>query len=106
MHVPYLELFETLQQVLIRVGFKPARADLCARLFAETTRDGVYSHGLNRFPLFISMAQSGVVDIHAEAKRVSHAGVLERWNGNAGAGNLNAYQCMNRAIDLSREHGI
>src|SRR5271154_159494 len=51
--VPYPELLETLRGVLLKLGFEAARAELCARLFAETTRDGVYSHGVNRVPRFV-----------------------------------------------------
>jgi hypothetical protein len=39
---------ETLRTILTKVGFSNERAAICARLFAETSRDGVYSHGLNR----------------------------------------------------------
>src|SRR4029077_7469904 len=33
-------------------------------------------------------------------------GSLERWDGNSGPGNLNAWRCMERAIAISRRHGI
>jgi 3-dehydro-L-gulonate 2-dehydrogenase len=106
LRVPYPQLLDTLTQVLLKIGFEDQRAALCARLFAETSRDGVYSHGLNRFPLFIAMTRSGVVDIHAQPKPVSIVGAFERWDGKSGPGNLNAYHCMNRAITLAGEHGI
>ena len=31
---------------------------------------------------------------------------FERWNGQGGPGNLNALACMQRAIDLTADHGI
>ena len=104
--IPFQELFETLQHVLLKCGFEGERAARCARLFAETSRDGVYSHGLNRFPLFIAMTRSGVVDIHAEPKLVASTGPVERWDGHIGPGNLNAYHCMQRAITLSAQFGV
>jgi 3-dehydro-L-gulonate 2-dehydrogenase len=79
---------------------------LCARLFADASRDGVPSHGLNLFPRFVRMIRSGVVDIQARPVRVAAHGALERWDGRRGIGNLNAHQCMDRAIALSREHGM
>lgn len=106
MRIPYDELFDSLFRVLLKLGFPQPRATLCARLFAEASRDGVYSHGLNRFAQFVRMVRSGVVDLHAEPARVATFGSLERWDGNCGPGNLNAYACMDRAIALSREHGI
>ena len=106
MRVPFDELLATLHKILLGLKFEDRRARLCAQLFAETSRDGVYSHGLNRFPQFVRMIKSGVVRVDAEPKLVSTIGALERWNGNAGPGNLNAWHCMNRAISISRQHGI
>ena len=80
---------------------EPSRADRCARLFADTDRDGVYSHGLNRFPRFVRMIRSGVVDVRAQAVPVDAHHGFERWNGQGGPGNLNALACMQRAIDLA-----
>ena len=95
-----------LTSVLDKLGFSADRALLCARLFAETTRDGVYSHGVNRFPRFVAMVRNGSVDPAAEPRLSSRFGALERWDGNRGPGNLNAHAMMGRAIALSREHGI
>ena len=106
LRVPYDVLESTLDRVLAKLGFEPARARLCARLFAETTRDGVYSHGLNRFPRFLAMIENGTIDIHARPARVGAVGSIERWDGNLGPGNLNAQESMARAIALARESGI
>lgn len=106
LRVPYRELFETLLQVLLRLGFAEKPGSLCARLFAEASRDGVHSHGLNRFPLFVSAIRNGIVDIHATPQLVSASGALERWDGRVGPGNVNAYRSMERAIELSRTHGM
>jgi 3-dehydro-L-gulonate 2-dehydrogenase len=106
MRVPFDELQETLRRVLVRLGFRDDRAALCARLFAETTRDGVYSHGLNRFPRFLEMIRRGVLDVQAEPIRTGGAGAVERWDGRLGPGNLNAWSAMQRAIDLAALHGI
>ena len=102
--------FETLQDVLAaalrRAGMAPERADACAGLFAEASRDGVASHGLNRFPRFLRMIASGIVDVGATPVCVSAAGALERWEGRRGPGNLNARASMARALALARAHGI
>ena len=102
----YPELHAVLRGVLTKVGMAPDRATLCASLFADTSRDGVYSHGVDRFPRFVRMIRSGVVDVNARPERVGGAGALERWDGRRGPGNLNAYECMDRALSLAREHTI
>jgi 3-dehydro-L-gulonate 2-dehydrogenase len=106
MRVPFEELEETLAAALRGLGFEHSRADLCARLFAETTRDGVYTHGIARFPRFVRMIRAGRIDIHAAAELVCGHGSLERWDGRCGPGNLNAWQSMERAIALARVHGV
>lgn len=104
--LPFEEVRNTLASVLVRLGMDDERAQTCARLFAETTRDGVYTHGINRFPRFVETIRNGSVNPKAAAGRVAGFGALERWDGNRGPGNLNALAAMERAIELGREHGI
>jgi 3-dehydro-L-gulonate 2-dehydrogenase len=88
------------------LGFAEARAELCARLFAEVTRDGVYTHGLARFPRFVATIKLGIVKVEASPSLVAEFGSIERWDGNLGPGNLNAWSSMQRAIQLARTNGI
>ena len=104
--IPFEEVQATLEGVLSKLGFSASRAQACARLFAETTCDGVYTHGINRFPRFVAMIHNGSVDVNAEPRLVTGFGALERWNGQKGPGNLNAVASMERAIQLSRAHGV
>ncbi len=106
MRVSFDELHHTLRRALLKVGFEQGRADLCARLFAETDRDGVYTHGLNRFPRFLEQIEKGVVDVNASPVCVEAHGALERWDGRSGPGNLNAHASMARAVELSRVYGV
>ncbi len=106
LRVPYADLYEALRKALLHLGISEDRAALSARLFAETTRDGVYTHGLNRFPRFEAMVRNSTIDIHAEPTLTASFGSIERWNGNRGIGNLNAYASMQRAITLARQNGI
>jgi 3-dehydro-L-gulonate 2-dehydrogenase len=106
LRIQYRELNDTLWQILVGAGMSAERAELSARLFAEASADGVPSHGLNRFPLFVSCIERGLVDVAAVPECVASFGGLERWDGRHGPGNLNAHQCMARAIELSRVHGV
>ena len=106
MRVPFDELHGVLRDQLLARGMLAGHADRCARLFAEASRDGVASHGLNRFPRFLRMIANGSVDLHAQPALTRSFGALERWDGRRGAGNLNAWTSMARAIALAREHGI
>src|SRR4030095_8439918 len=104
--IPFDQMFDVLNRILLKHGFSTERALLCARLFTEASCDGVYSHGLNRFPRFIEMIGSGLIEVHAVPLLDAAFGALERWDGSSGPGNLNAHASMSRAITLARKHGI
>jgi 3-dehydro-L-gulonate 2-dehydrogenase len=106
LRVPFSDLYAALHRAMLFLGLHDDRASLCAQLFAETTRDGVYSHGLNRFPRFRAMIENGSIDVHATPTLTTAFGAIERWNGNRGIGNLNARSSMQRAVELARTHGI
>ncbi len=106
MRVPYDKLVSVLEKILNRYGINGDDALISAKLFADSSRDGVYSHGLNRFPRFISNICDGTVDVRARAEMESSFGSLERWNGNRGPGNLNAYRAVKRAVELAGERTV
>ncbi len=104
--IPFEEVQTILARILCKLGFSADRAKACARLFAETTCDGVYTHGINRFPRFVETIRNGRVDVAAEPEVVARFGAIERWDGHRGPGNLNAFAAMDRAIALGCEHGL
>lgn len=104
--VSYDEMYSNFIRVLVKMGYTQDRAELSAKLFADASRDGVYTHGLNRFVKFIASIKNGCVDINAVPTKVQQIGAIERWDGNRGPGNLNAYFCMDRAIEIAQTFGI
>ena len=77
MLIPYNTLKQELKRVLIKHGMNDDKADLCADIFAGNSRDGVYSHGLNRFPQFISSIGEGLIMVNAEPVLISGKGCIE-----------------------------
>jgi len=106
LRIPYDEMKGEMKRVLLKEGFDDDSASLGAKLFTDASRDGVYSHGLNRFPTYIRVIRSGVVKVDKRAVKVADIGIFERWDGQMGPGNINAYNCMNRAIELAKERGV
>lgn len=104
--IPYNDLVVELADILTKLGFSPDRSQRAALLFADASRDGVYSHGVNRFPRFVRSVRNGVVNPQARPLRISQFGAIERWDGQQGAGMLNAQECMARAIAISKSNGI
>ena len=106
LRIPYPDLEAAFHRAVLHLGIPPETAPLCARLYAETDRDGIRTHGLARFPRLAAMVRNGKVDPTAVPTRTSGFGAIERWNGHLGPGNLNAHFAMARTIHLARQHGI
>lgn len=106
MRIQYEEMIKVFKNVLIGKGFSEEDAYDAAKIFTENSLDGVYSHGVNRFPRVISYIDKGYVDVKAKPSLVASAGAFERWDGNLGMGNLNAKIAMGRAIELAGQFGV
>ena len=106
MLIPYNTLKQELKRVLIKYGMNEDKADLCADIFAGNSRDGVYSHGLNRFPQFISSIGEGLIMVNAEPVLISGKGCIENWDGQLAPGVYTATKAISRAVDIAQENGI
>lgn len=106
LHIPFDTMQKTLYKLFCNYSFTEEKARLLARVYTESTLDGVNSHGINRVPLFIDYVEKGLVKIDAEAEKTESFGSIERWNGNSGPGIINATKCMNRAVALAKQHGM
>ncbi|MGN6641104.1 MAG: 3-dehydro-L-gulonate 2-dehydrogenase [Mucilaginibacter sp.] len=106
MLIPFNTLKSEFNRVLLINGFNETKAEQVAQVFAENSRDGVYTHGLNRFPTFIQHIKDGLVIPDAEPTKEGGFGSLEQWNGNLGPGILNARAGMGWAIALAQDNGI
>ena len=104
--IQFQDLYNEIHRVLLQTGLAAPRAALVARLFAENQRDGIYSHGLNRFAGFVALLKNGRLDLQAVPEKVGALGAVEQWDGKMGVGLWNAHFAMGRAIELARAHGI
>ncbi len=104
--VTFEQLRQVIERALVRVGVSPEDAALCARVHAESTRDGVVSHGIGRVPRLIDYLARGWVDPRARLERVQALGALEVYDGHFGLGVCHAMAATERAMTLAREHGM
>ena len=100
------EMLETFIAALLSTGIAGERAGKCARIIAESTFDGVESHGIRRVIPLIEAIHSGSVDGNAEPELMQAHGAIEIWDGHFGIGPLNASHAVDRAIELAEIHGV
>jgi len=106
LRVKYEDMKDTFEKVLLKKGFEQELALENAELFAQNSLDGIYTHGLNRFPRTIDYINSGYIKVNAVPVKVGGFGALEQWDGQMGIGPSNAKRSMARAIDLADQFGI
>jgi 3-dehydro-L-gulonate 2-dehydrogenase len=106
MLISYQQLKAEFKRVLLTLNFSNAKADACAGIFADNSRDGVATHGLNRFPVFVQYVKEGLINPSAEPSLINAFGAIEQWDGNLAPGMLNARFSMDRAITLAKANGI
>jgi 3-dehydro-L-gulonate 2-dehydrogenase len=100
------DLHRELKRMLVDRGSPEETADAVARVIAENSRDGVASHGVNRFRRLIRNIDQGLTRPDATPFKVSGIGGYEIWDGNLGFGIYNSILCTNRAVELAKTHGI
>jgi len=104
--VPANEMQECFTSILLKYGLIRERALQCAQVFTESSIDGIYTHGINRFPRFIQYLKEGYVVPDAVPTLENKFGGIEQWNGNLGPGILNALQVTGTVMSLANEYGI
>lgn len=104
--IPYDELKDTIYKALLNIGMPEDKAQICAKIHADSSADGVESHGANRVPRFVEYVRKGWVDVNADPEKVGGAGAVENYDGHTGTGITNALFCADRAAELAKEHGI
>ncbi len=104
--ITFDEMKSTIKSAFVTAGMPDEKADICAQIHTESSRDGVFSHGLNRVERFVDYIHKGWVDVNAEPSLQNNLGSMEIYNGNLGPGILNARFAMNRATDLAGKFGL
>lgn len=100
------EMQNIFKRILLENGFEEKKAEQCAEIFTSNSVDGIYTHGVNRFPRFVKYLKEGWVKPDAEPSLKSKFGGIEQWDGNLGPGPLNAIHASKSAMRLANEHGI
>jgi 3-dehydro-L-gulonate 2-dehydrogenase len=104
--IPAKEMQECFAGILLKEGFTQDRALQCSEIFTSSSVDGIYTHGINRFPKFVEYVKKGVVKANAMPSLEHKYGGIEQWNGNLGPGILNAIYATETAMRLAQQYGI
>ena len=106
LRIPYEIVKETIKKALLQAGLTEEQAEACAQVHAQSSADGVESHGLNRVPRFVDYIRRGWVNPEGKPELKGAKGAVENYDGHLGIGVLNGLFCADRAVELAKAHGI
>ena len=92
--------------ILLQQEFTEDKAFRCASVFTDNSLDGVYTHGVNRFPRFVQYVKDGFIKVNEVPSLQNKFGGIEQWNGNLGPGILNAIHATETVMALAKQNGI
>ncbi|WP_105133356.1 3-dehydro-L-gulonate 2-dehydrogenase [Burkholderia sp. BE12] len=104
--VSFDEMQGAIQLALLNAGMNERDAGICARVHAESTCDGVNSHGINRVARFVDYVRKGWVNLAGAPAPVKQFGAIEILDGNRGPGILNALSATERAMEIADAQGV
>ena len=67
MRITFDELVKVFAEKLEKRGVPREDALLAGQILAQNSLDGIYSHGVNRFPRLVSYIDKGYIDPKAKA---------------------------------------
>lgn len=105
-NIPFDEMKDVFQKILLRHGLSAGHAEKCADIFSVNSLEGIYSHGVYRFPRFIDYVRKGFIDISAKPELVHAAGVLEQWDGHLAPGPITAAHATQRAMEIAAANAM
>ena len=100
------QMKERFANILDKLGFTKEKSLEIATVFTDNSIDGIYTHGVNRFPAFVNYVKLGHVKPGAVPALRHRFGAIEQWDGNQGPGILNAIHATGTAMNLARKNGI
>jgi 3-dehydro-L-gulonate 2-dehydrogenase len=106
LRIPADQMRSEFERILVAHGFNNTDARRCAEIFTDNSLEGVYSHGVNRFPRFVKNVREQFIQPGAIPSLKSKTGAIEQWNGNLGPGPLNAFFATERVIELAEENSL
>jgi 3-dehydro-L-gulonate 2-dehydrogenase len=104
--IPFAEMQDVIAAAFLNAGMDDQEARQCARIHAESTLDGVNSHGLNRVARFVEYIAKGWVNLDAKPKLVKQLGAIEIYDGGRASGVLNAIFSTDRAMQIASQQGV
>ena len=93
-------------EVLVAVGMSKEDADVMSYVLVETDLMGVDTHGVLKFPMYVSRAQKGGDNPKAQLRVLNETPTTARCDGEGGYGQVVGWRAMELAIKKAAKNGV
>ncbi|WP_195276911.1 Ldh family oxidoreductase [Anaerotruncus rubiinfantis] len=93
-------------EILVRVGMSKADADVMAYILVETDLMGVDTHGILKFPMYVSRAQKGGDNPKAKLRVLKDTPTTALCDGEGGYGQVMGWRAMELAVEKANQTGV
>ncbi|NKB66588.1 MAG: hypothetical protein GKR89_05970 [Candidatus Latescibacteria bacterium] len=104
--VPLQILRDWVTALFAQAGMPAQDAELMAQLLVLTDQRGVFSHGTQAAPGYISMIQSGRVNPTPQLEITAQTDTTLVIDGDGGMGHLPSHRAMSWAVTQAKKHGL
>jgi hydroxycarboxylate dehydrogenase B len=94
------------EEILGRLGARPADAGRVAEALVDADRSGHASHGVRQLPYYADQIRRGEIDVESDWEIVDDAGSLVVVDGRYGFGHVIAAETARLASDRAKQHRV
>ncbi len=103
--------WETITEFVIEsfVGYGVPREDakICADVLLEADKQGIESHGVNRFkPVYLDRIKAGIQNPVTNFEIIKETETTAVVDGHSGMGQVIGHRSMNMAIEKAKKYGL
>jgi L-2-hydroxycarboxylate dehydrogenase (NAD+) len=106
MKLSYEEERSLVKGILTAAGFSPEDADTIGKVITHSDFTGVYSHGLSRLTRYLQQIKAGVLNMHADFRKVLDDKAVLVFDGDNGSGIVSMNRAYDEALKKAKEYGI
>ena len=100
------DLKQWCSKVLVAIGMDKADADVMSYVLVETDLMGVDTHGVLKFPMYVSRAQKGGDNPKAKLRVLKETPTTALCDGEGGYGQVMGWRAMELAIEKAKKTGV
>ena len=106
-YISWAQIGSFMTDAFVAYGVPPEEAKICADVLMESDRQGIESHGCNRFkPIYIDRIKAGILNPVTEYEIVRETPTTLVVDAHDGMGMVASFKAMNSILEKAKNYGL